>query len=163
MSASQSAELRRAHLLTSQGRRVRPRRTRNPIITSTAAFNVATRGNENNFFGCPHHKHEVLATVVGLPHAEQTFTCLMEVFFRGERRSRTRYRRKCCAKTPSNARFVSGQGLRPFRAAEAGACGPDCLESADAPSRWRRRSSASRSRTGRGVLLADLVSRQAYS
>ena len=78
MSASQSAEPRRAYLLTGQSRGVRPRRTRNPIITSTAAFNVATRGNENNFFGCPHHKHEVLATVVGLPHAEQTFTCLME-------------------------------------------------------------------------------------
>jgi hypothetical protein len=52
-------------------------------MESTAAFNVATRGNENNFFGCPHHKHEVLATVVGLPHAEQTFTCLMQVFFLG--------------------------------------------------------------------------------
>jgi hypothetical protein len=72
---------RRARLLTSQSRGVRPRRTRNPIVTSTAAFNVATRGNENNFFGCPHHKHEVLATVVGLPHAEQTFTCLMECSF----------------------------------------------------------------------------------
>jgi hypothetical protein len=87
MSASQSAELRRAHLPTGQSRGVRPRRTRNPIITSNAAFNVATRGNENNFFGCPHHKHEVLATVVGLPQAEQTFTCFMEVFFLGKCRS----------------------------------------------------------------------------
>jgi hypothetical protein len=73
--------------LTSQGRRGRPRRTRNPIITSNAAFNPATRRPENNFFGCPHHKHDVLATVVGLPHAEQTFTCRIKVFFPGESRT----------------------------------------------------------------------------
>jgi hypothetical protein len=81
------AEPRRAHLPTSQGRRVRPRLTRNPIIETTAAFNVATRGTENNFLGCPHHRHDTLATVVGLPHAEQTFTCRMEVFFLGEPRT----------------------------------------------------------------------------
>ena len=56
-------------------------------MESTAAFNVATRENENNFFGSPHHKHVALATVTGLPHTEQTFTCFMEVFFLGERRS----------------------------------------------------------------------------
>ena len=36
-------------------------------MESSAAFNVATRGNENNFFGSPHHKHVALATVAGLP------------------------------------------------------------------------------------------------
>jgi hypothetical protein len=51
-----------------------PRRlTSSPIIESTAAFKAARRLPENNFFGCPHHKHVALATVAGLPHAEQTF------------------------------------------------------------------------------------------
>ena len=52
-------------------------------MESTAAFNVATRRNENNFFGSPHHKHDALATLVGLPHAEQTFARRIEVFFPG--------------------------------------------------------------------------------
>jgi len=51
--------------------------SRNPIPESTA-FNIATRRPENNFFGCPHHKHVTLATLSGLPHAEQTFTCRIE-------------------------------------------------------------------------------------
>ena len=63
------------------GRRTRPRVARNPIMESHAAFNVATRRPENSFFGCPHHKHLTLATVVGLPQAEQTLTCRMEVVF----------------------------------------------------------------------------------
>jgi hypothetical protein len=53
-------------------------------MKSHAVFNVATRLNENNVFGCPHHKHDALATVVGLPHAEQTFARRIEVFFRWE-------------------------------------------------------------------------------
>jgi hypothetical protein len=57
--------------------------TRNPIIEITRAFSVAKRRPENHVFGCPHHKHDTLATVTGLPHAEQTFTCFMEVFFLG--------------------------------------------------------------------------------
>jgi hypothetical protein len=56
--------------------------SRNPIPESTA-FNIATRRPENNFFGCPHHKHVTLATLSGLPHAEQTFTCRIEGFFPG--------------------------------------------------------------------------------
>ena len=78
---------RRAHLSDKSRSKGRPRRTRNPIITSNAAFNPANRGIENNFFDCPHHKHEVLATVVGLPQAEQTFTCRIEVFFPGKGRT----------------------------------------------------------------------------
>ena len=46
-----------------------------------AAFNVATRRPEKSFFGCPHHKHLTLATVVGFPQAEQTLTCRMKVVF----------------------------------------------------------------------------------
>jgi hypothetical protein len=42
---------------------------------------------ENNVFGCPHHKHDALATVVGLPHAEQTFARRIEVFFPGKPRT----------------------------------------------------------------------------
>ena len=61
---------------------VRPRLTRNPMLESTA-FNIATRRPENNFLGCPHHKHVTLATLSGLPHAEQTFTCRIEGFFPG--------------------------------------------------------------------------------
>jgi hypothetical protein len=61
---------------------VRPRLTRNPMLESTA-FNIATKRPENNFFGCPHHKHVTLATLCGLPHAEQTFTCRIEGFFPG--------------------------------------------------------------------------------
>jgi hypothetical protein len=61
---------------------VRPRLNRNPIPESTA-FNIATRRPENNFFGCPHHKQVTLATLSGLPHAEQTFTCRIEVVFPG--------------------------------------------------------------------------------
>jgi hypothetical protein len=53
---------------------------RNPIPESTA-LNIAARRPENNFFGFPHHKHVTLATLCGLPHAEQTFTCRMEGFF----------------------------------------------------------------------------------
>jgi hypothetical protein len=59
---------------------VRPRLSRNPIPESTA-FNIATRRPENNFFGWPHHKHVTLATLSGLPQAEQTFTCRIEGFF----------------------------------------------------------------------------------
>src|SRR6202021_780648 len=62
----------------------RPRLTRNPIPESTPAFNAAARRPENNFFGCPHHKHVTLATLCGLPHAEQTFTCRIEGFFPGD-------------------------------------------------------------------------------
>jgi hypothetical protein len=62
---------------------VRPRPMRNPIIESTAAFSATARRPENSFFGWPHHKHDALATVAGLPQAEQTFTRLMEVFFLG--------------------------------------------------------------------------------
>jgi hypothetical protein len=61
---------------------VRPRLNRNPMPESTA-FNIATRRPENNFFGCPHHKQVTLATLSGLPHAEQTFTCRIEVVFPG--------------------------------------------------------------------------------
>jgi hypothetical protein len=61
----------------SQDRTAPPRLSRNPIAESTA-FNIATRRPENNFFGWPHHKHVTLATLSGLPHAEQTFTCRME-------------------------------------------------------------------------------------
>jgi hypothetical protein len=61
---------------------VRPRLSRNPIPESTA-LNIATRRPENNFFGWPHHKHVTLATLSGLPHAEQTFTCRIEGFFPG--------------------------------------------------------------------------------
>lgn len=50
-------------------------------MESNAAFNVATRRPENNLFGCPHHKHLTLATVVGLPQAEQTLACRMEGVF----------------------------------------------------------------------------------
>jgi hypothetical protein len=82
-SATEPAELG-AHILNqSYGRRVRLRLTRNPNIKSATALSVARRGIENNVFGSPHHKHDALATVTGLPHAEQTFTCLMEVFFLG--------------------------------------------------------------------------------
>ena len=63
------------------GRKARPRLARNPIMESNAAFNVATRWPENNLFGCPHHKHLTLATVVGLPQAEQTLACRMEGVF----------------------------------------------------------------------------------
>ncbi len=50
-------------------------------MESNAAFNVATRRPENNLFGCPHHKHLTLATVVGLPQVEQTLACRMEGVF----------------------------------------------------------------------------------
>jgi hypothetical protein len=60
----------------------RPRLSRNPIPESTA-FNIAARRPENNFFGCPHHKQVTLATLCGLPHAEQSFTCRIEGFFPG--------------------------------------------------------------------------------
>ena len=43
-------------------------------MKSHTAFNGAKRRPENNLFGCPHHKHLTLATVVGLPQAEQTLT-----------------------------------------------------------------------------------------
>jgi hypothetical protein len=56
-------------------------------MKSHAAFIAATRRPENNVFGCPHHKHEALATLVGLPHAEQTFARRIEVFFPGKPRS----------------------------------------------------------------------------
>jgi hypothetical protein len=59
---------------------VRPRLTRNAIPESTA-LNIAARRPENNFFGCPHHKQVTLATLSGLPHAEQTFTCRIKGFF----------------------------------------------------------------------------------
>jgi hypothetical protein len=55
------------------------------MTTSNAAFSPATSRPENSFFGCPHHRHDTLATVVGLPQAEQTFTCRMEVVFLGKR------------------------------------------------------------------------------
>jgi hypothetical protein len=63
------------------------RLTRNPITKSHAPFNVAMRLPENKVFGCPHHRHDALATLVGLPHAEQTFARRIEVFFRGKRRA----------------------------------------------------------------------------
>ena len=63
------------------GRKARPRLDSNPIMESNAAFNVATRRPENNLFGCPHHKHLTLATVVGLPQVEQTLACRMEGVF----------------------------------------------------------------------------------
>ena len=53
------------------------------MLESTTAFKVAARRPENNFFGCPHHKHVTLATLCGLPHAEQTFTCRIDGFFPG--------------------------------------------------------------------------------
>jgi hypothetical protein len=53
-------------------------------MKSHAAFNVATRPKDNNFFGCPHHRHVALATVAGLPHAEQTFARRIEMFFPGK-------------------------------------------------------------------------------
>jgi hypothetical protein len=52
-------------------------------MKSKAAFSVAARPAENSFLGSPHHKHEVLATVVGLPHAEQTLARRIEVFSLG--------------------------------------------------------------------------------
>ena len=82
----QSAEPRAPLLSQAQDRRAWPRFIRNPITESAAAFNAATRRPENSFFGCPHHKHDALATVTGLPHAEQTFTCRIEVFFPEEGR-----------------------------------------------------------------------------
>jgi hypothetical protein len=59
-------------------------------MKNTAAFKVATRRPENNFFGCPHHRQDALATVVGLPHAEQTFARRIEVFFPGKPTPKTR-------------------------------------------------------------------------
>ncbi len=56
-------------------------------MKSHAAFSVVIRGKENNFLGSPHHKHDALATLVGLPHAEQTFARRIEVFFPGKARS----------------------------------------------------------------------------
>lgn len=53
-------------------------------MKSNAAFNVATRRFENKPFGRPHHKHVALATVAGLPQAEQTFACRIEAFFHVE-------------------------------------------------------------------------------
>jgi hypothetical protein len=72
---------------------------RNPTIESTPAFNVAIRRPENNFFRCPHHKHDTLATLSGLPHAEQTFTCRMEVFFLEKCRAARRHPNAIWAKT----------------------------------------------------------------
>jgi hypothetical protein len=62
-------------------RKARPRRVRNPITETNAAFNVGRRFPENSLFGCPHHKHLTLATVVGLPQAEQTLTFRIEGIF----------------------------------------------------------------------------------
>jgi hypothetical protein len=62
------------------GRSARLPLARNPTIKSNAVFNVATRLPEN-VFGCPHHKHDALATLAGLPHAEQTFARRIKVFF----------------------------------------------------------------------------------
>jgi hypothetical protein len=56
-------------------------------MKSHAPFRVVTRRKESSFFGCPHHKHDALATLVGLPHAEQTFARRIGVFFLGERRA----------------------------------------------------------------------------
>ena len=56
-------------------------------MKSHAAFNVAVTLTENSFLGSPHHKHDALATLVGLPHAEQTFARRIEVFFPGKPRS----------------------------------------------------------------------------
>ena len=50
-------------------------------MESTMALNVAARRPENNAFRFPHHKHDTLATVVGLPQPEQTLTCPIEMFF----------------------------------------------------------------------------------
>jgi hypothetical protein len=81
---SQPAELR-ARRPREPSYETAPRRlTSSPTMKSHAAFNVAMRLMENNFLGCPHHKHDALATVVGLPHAEQTFARRIEVFFRWE-------------------------------------------------------------------------------
>jgi hypothetical protein len=52
-------------------------------MKSHAAFTVATRRPENNVLGCPHHRHDVLATLAGLPHVEQSFACRIEGFFLG--------------------------------------------------------------------------------
>jgi hypothetical protein len=76
---------RSARVDQAQDETVRPRLARKPIPESTA-FNIAARRPENNFFGCPHHKHVTLATLCGLPHAEQTFTCRIEVSFLEARR-----------------------------------------------------------------------------
>lgn len=86
-----------------------------------AAFNVATMWPENNVFGCPHHKHDALATVAGLPQAEQTFTRRIEVFFpgklagqRGNRRNvpvrGNRTLSSCC----SGFKTISSRRRRPF-------------------------------------------------
>jgi hypothetical protein len=74
-------------LIQSYDRTAPLRLIRNPIMKSHAAFNVATSRPESNVFGCPHHKHDALATLVGLPHAEQTFARRIEVFFPGKRRA----------------------------------------------------------------------------
>jgi hypothetical protein len=50
-------------------------------MKSNAAFSLAASRPKNNVFGCPHHRHDALATVSGLPQAEQTFTCRIELFF----------------------------------------------------------------------------------
>jgi hypothetical protein len=86
-------------------------------MKSAAAFNVAKRRLENNVFGCPHHKQDRLATVVGLPQAEQTLTRRMEGIFRGNDHSQTRQRPKCSGKTRPSAQLVSSRGSRAFRAA----------------------------------------------
>lgn len=64
-----------------QDRRARRRFIRSPIRKSHAVFTVAARRPGNNAFGCPHHKHDALATVVGLPQAEQTFARRIDVVF----------------------------------------------------------------------------------
>jgi hypothetical protein len=59
-------------------------------MKSSAALTVARRRPENIIFGWPHHKHEALATVVGLPQAEQTFARRIELFFLGKHRASPR-------------------------------------------------------------------------
>jgi hypothetical protein len=99
---------------------VRPRLSRNPIPESTA-FSIAPKRPENNFFGCPHHKHVTLATLCGLPHAEQTFTCRIEGFFPGGSKLNAPSAQMLPYMRP-NACVAAGLG--PFLAAEAGARGP---------------------------------------
>jgi hypothetical protein len=52
---------------------------RKPTIKSRMALNFATTRPVNKRLGCPHHKHDALATVVGLPQAEHSFAGRMEV------------------------------------------------------------------------------------
>ena len=72
-------------------------------MKSHAPFRVVTRRKESSFFGCPHHKHDALATLVGLPHAEQTFARRIGVcsFLENDALGRdvfhTRHRSKCSA------------------------------------------------------------------